>query len=116
MGLAKIEDYTKDNLVELYLFLEEEIARTKIGVNDSGFTKYSVVGSAVLKYRKELKCIINQVVEDLIEDFGFGKISFQKEIEEYCTAKENAKDVIPDQFIKNIDEAQKILGNKKLMN
>ena len=114
MGLAKIEDYTKDNLVELYLFLEKEIARTKIGVNNSGFTKYSVVGSAVLKYRKELKYIINQVVEDLIEDFGFGKISFQKEIEEYSAAMENAKDVIPNQFIKNMDEAQKILDNEKI--
>ena len=58
MGLAKIEDYTKDNLVELYLFLEKEIARTKIGVNNSGFTKYSVVGSAVLKYNSDIKRIL----------------------------------------------------------
>lgn len=94
MGLAKIEDYTKDNLVELYLHIEEELARTKLGVNNSGFTKYSIFGSAVIKYRKELKCIRNQLVEDLIEDFGFGKISFQKEIEEYKAAKENAKDIV----------------------
>ena len=77
-------------------------------------TKYSVVGSAVIKYRKELKCIRNQVAEDLIEDFGFGKISFQKEIEEYSAAIENAKDVMPNQFIKNMDEAQKILDNEKI--
>ena len=107
MGLAKIEDYTKDNLVDLYIWLDDEIKRTKLNTNASGFTKYSVIGPAVLKYRKELKYIITQVVEDLIEDFGFGKNSFQKEIEDYRVARENTKDVIPIQFIKNIPAAKK---------
>lgn len=116
MGLAKIEDYTKDNLVDLYIWLDDEIKRTKLNTNTSGFTKYSVIGSAVLKYRKELKYIVTQVVEDLIEDFGFGveKNSFQKEIEDYRVARENAKDVIPSHFIKNITAAQKILDNRKI--
>ena len=90
MGLAKIEDYTKDNLVELYLFLEKEIARTKIGVNNSGFTKYSVVGSAVLKYRKELKYIRGQVASDLIEDFGF--VHFKSDIQAWKDEKEKLCD------------------------
>ena len=107
MGLAKIEDYNKENLIDLYIWLDDEIQRTKLNVNTSGFTKYSIIGSAVLKYRKELKYIISHVTEDLIEDFGFGKVSFVKEIEEYKVARENAKDVIPIQFIKNIPAAKK---------
>ena len=86
MGLAKIEDYTKDNLVELYLHIEEELARTKFGANNSGFTKYSIFGSAVIKYRKELKCIRNQLAEDLIEDFGFNH--FETDIQAWKDKKE----------------------------
>ncbi len=85
MGLAKIEDYTKNNLIELYVFVTEELQRTKNNANSSGFTKYSSVGSAVLRYRKELKVILEQVTIDLIEDFGFDKlqVNFDKEIQDW---------------------------------
>ena len=113
MGLAKKEDYTKDNLVELYLFLEEELERTKIGANSSGFTKYSVVGSAVIKYRKELKYIRGQVANDLIEDFGF--VHFNTDIQAWKDEKEKLKEhVITDPTIRNARDAQRILDERKI--
>lgn len=102
MGLEKIEDYTKDNLVDLYLHIEEELARTKICTNNSGFTKYSIFGSAVIKYRKELKYIRKQLAEDLIEDFGFNH--FENDIKVWKEEKEKLKNNTND-----ADEAQRIL-------
>lgn len=113
MGLAKIEDYTKDNLVDLYIFVTEELQRTKIGANNSGFTKYSVVGSAVLRYRKELKVIREQVTDDLIEDFGFGKtqVHFDTEIRNWKS--KNETDSV-DAVLKNSADAQRILNERKI--
>ncbi len=114
MGLAKIEDYTKDNLVDLYIFVTEELQRTKIGANNSGFTKYSVVGSVVLRYRKELKVIREQVTNDLIEDFGFGKmqVHFDSMIQAWKDAKVKTDSV--DAVLKNTADAQRILNERKI--
>lgn len=114
MGLAKIEDYTKDNLVELYIFVTDELQRTKIGTNNSGFTKYSVVGSVVLRYRKELKVIREQVTNDLIEDFGFGKmqVHFDSMIQAWKDAK--MKSEVTDTVLKNTADAQRILNERKI--
>lgn len=117
MGLAKIEDYTKDNLVDLYIFVTEELQRTKIGANNSGFTKYSVVGSAVLRYRKELKVIREQVTDDLIEDFGFGKtqVHFDTEIRNWKDAKVKTEETDSvDAVLKNSADAQRILNERKI--
>ena len=75
MGLGKIEDYTKDNLIELYLFTANESQEIKQKLNSSGFTKYSTIGLAAINYRKELKKVMEYLRNDLFEDFNFNVVT-----------------------------------------
>lgn len=68
--MLKVVDYTKENLEECITFLNKEIYRAKVETNKSGFTKYSPIGMAVLKYRRELKRICKSMMDDLEEDFN----------------------------------------------
>lgn len=75
MSMGKIEDYSKENLLNLFKYVSEELTRSKVDLNKSGFGKYSSVGITVSNYRKELKLIQRSIIEDLAEDFNWNVIS-----------------------------------------
>ena len=71
-----ILDCNKDDLIKLFIYLEDESKRVKTSINSGGFTKYSAIGTISTKYRKELKAMMKSVAEDLMEDFNFNVYHF----------------------------------------
>jgi hypothetical protein len=63
--MLKIEDYNKKNLEECISFLKKEIDRVKVELITSGFIKYSPMGMVMLNYRKELKRLCYNMMDDL---------------------------------------------------
>ena len=103
-------DYNKDDLIKLFIYLEDESIRVKTSINSSGFTKYSAVGIISRNYRKELKSMMKLVAEDLMEDFNFNVYHFA-DIEAWKTLNEvpRSRDK---HFIENIKAAQDILDGR----
>lgn len=83
-------DYNKDDLIKLFIYLEDESKRVKTSFNSSGFTKYSAIGTISTKYRKEIKSMMKSVAEDLMEDFNFNVYHFA-DIDAWKAEKEKDK-------------------------
>lgn len=70
--------YNKENLLKMKNFLEDEIQNSKNRINnfanaDTEFNKYNPIAIIVKKYRKEMKLLLKEVVEDLQCDFNYKK-------------------------------------------
>lgn len=76
MSLAKFEDYSKENLIAMWLYVVLENNRVKMLLNSSGLSKYTSIGQTTINYRSELKKHINSLKEDLMEDFNFNPVKF----------------------------------------
>ena len=68
--MLRNEDYNEKNLSDCIAFMQEEQVRVKEIINRSGFSKYSPMGEIARTYRRELKQLINRMMEDLNEDFS----------------------------------------------
>lgn len=75
-GLGQFEEYSKRNLIGMWLFATTEQLNIKQRLNDAGFSKYSSVGFITLNHRKELKKLASSIREDLYEDFDFDVTHF----------------------------------------
>ena len=70
----KFKDYSKENLITLWLYVIIENTRVKMLLNSAGLSKYTSIGQTTINYRTELKRHINSIKEDLIEDFSFNPV------------------------------------------
>ena len=74
MIIGNFEDYSKENLISMWLYVLIENTRVKTLLNSAGLSKYTSIGQTTINYRTELKKHINSIKEDLTEDFGFNPI------------------------------------------
>lgn len=70
----KFNDYSKENLIAMWLYVIIENTRVKMLLNSAGLSKYTSIGQTTINYRTELKRHINSIKEDLIGDFGFNPV------------------------------------------